>query len=106
MIRKEVFVGPAVISEVKRIIQASNILTQVDDRKWKEPDAEGTSGREEFECKIGKHHIALTACKIGSSSDIQKSSDPDGMKIFYYLTQDLKELLLTLISCHFKARPI
>lgn len=104
MIRREVFVSPAVVEEFKRIIQESDI-TRVDDSKWKAPD-EGAAGRQELECKIGKHHIAFTACEIGSLIDIQKSSDPEGLKSFYYLTQDLKALVLTLISCHFKARPI
>jgi len=103
MIRREVFVGPAVVDEVKRIINESNIV-DVDDTKWNEPDP--SAGRQELECKIGKHHVAFTACEIGSSVDMEKSSDPEGLKIFYYLTQDLKELVLTLISCHFKARPL
>jgi protein mago nashi len=103
LIRKEVFVSPAVVEEVKRIIQESNI-TGVDDTKWKEPNID--KGRQELECKIGSHHISFTACEIGSLVDIEKSSDPEGLKIFYYLTQDLKALVLSLISCHFKARPI
>jgi len=103
MIRKEVFVGPAVVDEVKRIIQES-LITQVDDSKWKVATADGS--RQELECKIGKHHLAFTACEIESLVDIQKSSDPEGLKTFYYLTQDLKALFLALISCHFKDRPI
>jgi protein mago nashi len=105
LIRKEVFVSPAVVEEVKRIIQESSI-TEVDDTNWKEPNEDDDLGRQELECKIGSHHIAFTACEIGSLVDIEKSSDPEGLKVFYYLTQDLKALILTLISCHFKARPI
>jgi len=104
MIRKEVFLSPAVVEEVKRIIQASDIV-RVDDSNWKEPD-EASTGRQELECKIGSHHISFTACEIGSLVDIQKSSDPEGLQIFYFLTQDLKALVLSLISCHFKKRPI
>ena len=105
LIRKEVWVSPAVVEEVKRIIQESNI-TKVDDAKWKEPNEEDERGHQEIECKIGSLHIAFTACEIGSMADIENSADPEGLKIFYYLTQDLKALVLTLISCHFKARPI
>ena len=105
LIRKEVFVSPAVVEEVKRIILESNI-TKADDSKWKEPNEEDEEGHQELECKIGSHHIAFTACEIGSLVDIEQSSDPEGLKVFYYLTQDLKALVLTLISCHFKARPI
>lgn len=105
MIRKEVFVSPAVVEEVKRIIVESNIVN-VDDSKWKEPEDGTTAGRQELECKVGSHHIAFTTCEIGSLTDIQKSPDTDGLTAFYKLIQDLKELILTLISCHFKARPI
>jgi hypothetical protein len=28
--------------------------------------------------------------KIGSLNDIQDSQDPDGLRVFYYLIQDLK----------------
>jgi len=44
--------------------------------------------------------------EVGSLVDIQKSKDPEGLKTFYYLTQDLKCLVLSLINMHFKARPI
>ena len=33
---------------------------------------------------------------------MQDSSDPDGLRVFYYLVQDLKALVFTLISLHFK----
>jgi protein mago nashi len=105
MIRKEVFVSPAVVEEVKRIIVESNII-HVDDCKWKEPEDGTIAGRQELECKVGSHHIAFTTCEIGSLTEIQKSADPEGLTVFYKLIQDLKELILTLISCHFKARPI
>lgn len=105
LIRKEVFVSPAVVEEVKRIIQDSRI-TKVDDSKWEEPNEDDETGHQELECRIGSHHIAFTACEIARLEDIEQSSDPTGLKIFYYLTQDLKSLVLTLISCHFKARPI
>lgn len=51
---------------------------------------------------------ALTAghqtAKIGSLVDVQESSDPDGLRVFYYLIQDLKALVFSLISLHFKVR--
>ena len=103
LIRKEVFVSPAVVEEVKRMVEESNI-TSVDDNAWKDPNENSTV--HELECKIGSHHIAFTTCEISTTADIQKSSDPEGLKVFYYLTQDLKALVLSLISCHFKARPI
>lgn len=103
MIRREVHLGPAVVEEIKRIIRQSDIAT-VNDTNWKEP----TMGekRQELEIKIGNEHIAFTCGEIGSSLDVQNSEDPAGFKIFYYLTQDLKCLVMNLISLHFKVRPI
>lgn len=104
LIRKEVYVSPAVVEEFRRLVEVSEI-TKVDDSKWKEPD-ERSTGHQELECKIGSHHIAFTACEIRSLGDIQKWNDPEGLQTFYYLTLDLKALVMALISSHFKARPI
>jgi protein mago nashi len=40
--------------------------------------------------------------KIGSLADVTDSDDPDGLRVFYYLVQDLKALIFSLISLHFK----
>ncbi|CAM9694318.1 unnamed protein product [Heterosigma akashiwo] len=72
MIRKEVTISPAVIEEVKRIIEDSEI-TREDDNNWPEPDR---VGRQELEVKIGNEHISFTCAKIGSLLDIQESNDP------------------------------
>lgn len=42
--------------------------------------------------------------KIGSLLDVQDSKDPEGLRIFYYLVQDLRCLLFSLIGLHFKVR--
>lgn len=103
MIRKEVFVSPAVVDETRRIVLESGI-TKVDDSKWKEPTNE--SGRQELEIKIGNEHIAFTCAELGSLVEIQNSEDAEGLKTFYYTTQDLKNLLFSLINLHFKVNPI
>jgi protein mago nashi len=51
-------------------------------------------------------NLHLQTAKIGSLQDVQDSSDPDGLRVFYYLVQDLKALVFTLISLHFKIKPI
>lgn len=33
---------------------------------------------------------------------MSESSDPEGLRVFYYLVQDLKALVFSLISLHFK----
>lgn len=48
----------------------------------------------------------LQTAKIGSLQDVQDSSDPEGLRVFYYLVQDLKALVFSLISLHFKVTPL
>jgi len=46
-------------------------------------------------------HLEKTA-KIGSLVDVTESEDPEGLRVFYYLVQDLKALVFSLIALHFK----
>lgn len=51
--------------------------------------------------------LSVYACqcsKIGSLLDVQESNDPEGLRIFYYLIQDLKCLVFSLITLHFKVQ--
>ena len=101
-------------------------------------------GKQEFEIRTGNDHIAFEVslltkklvyssthrlytktAKIGSLLDIPDSEDPEGLRVFYYLVQDLKVIVLhhlsrrpftdrrsfqclifSLISLHFKIKPI
>jgi protein mago nashi len=101
--RKEAYVGKAVIDEVKRIIADSEIFRE-DDREWPLPDK--NTGSQELEIKMNNEHICFACAKIGSLSNVQASKDPEGMRVFYYLVQDLKCLVLSLITMHFKIKPI
>jgi hypothetical protein len=38
--------------------------------------------------------------------DVNESEDPEGLRVFYYLVQDLKALVFSLISLHFKVRSV
>ncbi|KAI4356618.1 hypothetical protein L6164_000627 [Bauhinia variegata] len=102
MIRKEVYVTPAVFRECRRIIAESEIMKE-DDSNWPEPDR---VGQQELEIVMGNEHISFTTSKIGSLVDVQNSKDPEGLRIFYYLVQDLKCFVFSLISLHFKIKPI
>lgn len=64
------------------------------------------TGRQELEIVLGDEHISFTTSKIGSLIDINNSRDPDGLRCFYYLVQDLKCFVFSLISLHFKIQPI
>ncbi|TQD70339.1 hypothetical protein C1H46_044127 [Malus baccata] len=83
IIRKEVYVTPAVVRECRRIISESEIMKE-DDVNWPEPDR---VGRQELEIVMGNEHISFTTSKIGSLVDVQSSNDPEGLRIFYYLVQ-------------------
>ena len=88
------YVNQIVINEIKRIILESTILQQ-DDSKWVRPNKNGT---QELEITIANQSISFTTTKFGSSVDILQSADPQGMEVFYYLVQDLKTLIFSLIS--------
>merc|ERR1712224_132129 len=92
MIRKEVLISDTVVHEFKRIVKDSDLL-KTDDTQWPMPDK---VGRQELELVMGDTHMSLCTTKIGSLSDIDSSKDPEGLRIFYYLIQDLKCLVLSL----------
>jgi len=102
MIRKEAYVSPSCLMELKRIVDDAEIMKE-NDALWPAPDR---VGRQELEILIGDEHISFTTSKIGSLLDINASRDPDGLRAFYYLVQDLKCLVFSLIGLHFKIKPI
>ncbi|KAF9890284.1 hypothetical protein FE257_006198 [Aspergillus nanangensis] len=108
LIRKEMSVSAMMIQEVKRIIKESEIIKE-DDSKWPQKNKDG---RQELEIRIGNEHISFEdsggsqTAKIGSLVDVTESADPEGLRVFYYLVQDLKALIFSLISLHFKIKPI
>ncbi|KAI1722464.1 histone deacetylase domain-containing protein [Ditylenchus destructor] len=102
LIRKEVYVGKIVMDELKRIIDDSEIMNE-DDANWPEPDR---VGRQELEILTGSDHVSFTTSKIGCLVEVNGSKDPEGLRSFYYLIQDLKCLVFSLIGLHFKIKPI
>lgn len=91
-------------------------MCREDDSRWPEPSK---VGRQELEIVLGDEHISFTVryspqahafmlkvdfqcAKIGSLVDIQSSDDPDGLRTLYFLVQDLKCLVFSLIGLHFK----
>ncbi|KAK3053419.1 hypothetical protein LTR09_005588 [Extremus antarcticus] len=90
------------IQEIKRIIKDSEIMKE-DDTKWPQKNKDG---RQELEIRLGSEHISFETAKIGSLVDVNESEDPEGLRVFYYLVQDLKALVFSLISLHFKIKPI
>ncbi|KAM0510648.1 hypothetical protein ACHAQF_000323 [Verticillium nonalfalfae] len=120
LIRKEMCVSSLVIEEIRRIIKSSEIMKE-DDSKWPQKNKDG---RQELEIRLGNDHISfevwpvgsnatgdwtdrlVQTAKIGSLVDVTESADPEGLRVFYYLVQDLKALVFSLIALHFKIKPI
>ncbi|GAA6013387.1 hypothetical protein JCM8202_003128 [Rhodotorula sphaerocarpa] len=102
MIRREMCLSEAVMGEFKRILDESDIVKQ-DDEKWPKKNV---VGKQELEVKLAPYHISFQTAKIGSMVDVNNSDDPEGMQIFYYLVQDLKIFVYSLISLHFKIKPV
>ena len=102
MIRKEVTVSQAVVDEFRRIVEDSEIHRE-DDNNWPAADR---VGRQELEIVLHDSHIAFECAKIGSLLDVSNSQDPEGMRTFYYVVQDLRCLVFSLIALHFKIKPI
>lgn len=50
-------------------------------------------------------HISFSTAKIGCLADVEDSKDADGLKCFYYLVQDLKCMVYSLLNMHFKIKP-
>jgi protein mago nashi len=75
----------------------------LDDSMWPEPNKDGA---QELEVKLDSEHVSFTCSKLGSLSECRKSRDDEGLSNFYYFTQDLKSLVFSIISMHFKIRPI
>nr|CAG8536342.1 344_t:CDS:2 [Entrophospora candida] len=92
LIRKEMYVSPLMMKELKEIIKEN-------DHRWPKKNV---VGRQELEIRLGNEHISFETAKIGSLVDVQESEDPEGLRSFYYLVQDLKCLVFSLISLHFK----
>eukprot|EP00455_Lapot_gusevi_P026733 TRINITY_DN2819_c0_g1_i3.p2 TRINITY_DN2819_c0_g1~~TRINITY_DN2819_c0_g1_i3.p2 ORF type:complete len:106 (-),score=29.75 TRINITY_DN2819_c0_g1_i3:181-498(-) len=102
MIRKEMYLNESVLRELRRIIEDTEI-TKEDDNLWPKPDR---VGRQELEIVCGNEHISFVTSKIGSLLEIEDSKDPEGLKIFYFLVQDLKCFVHSLLNVHFKIKPI
>ncbi|GAA5933197.1 hypothetical protein JCM3775_002566 [Rhodotorula graminis] len=101
LLRREMHLSQAVLDEFKRIVAESEIVKE-DDAKWPKKNV---VGRQELEVMLPPYHISFETAKIGSLVDVQNSDDPDGMRVFYYLVQDLKIFVYSLISLHFKIKP-
>jgi len=70
-----------------------------DDENWPAPDK---IGKQDLDIRLGNKEIFFRTAQIGSYLDVQQSKDPEGLKTFYYLVQDLKCFVFALIGLHFR----
>merc|ERR1719359_1707742 len=101
MIRKEMWVMKPVMENLRKMVTESGIMDE-DDSDWPMPDV---NGRLELEIVCGRTHVSFCTSKIGSMADIQACKDPESLKVFHYLTQDLKCYVISLMNLHFRVKP-
>ncbi|KAL6419829.1 hypothetical protein ACFW04_011167 [Cataglyphis niger] len=101
MIRKEAYVHQCVMEELKRIIQDSEIMQEerlaVAAAGPRRPARVGNCNRDE--------HISFTTSRPAPSW-MSISHVTQRIALLYYLVQDLKCLVFSLIGLHFKIKPI
>ncbi|GMF06038.1 unnamed protein product [Ambrosiozyma monospora] len=89
-------------SEIKRLVKQSEILLETDE-KWPEPTRES---KQELEIRLGKKVKKLNTLKMASVVETKFTDDPEGLKVYYYFLQNLRALVFSLISLHFKVKPV
>ena len=78
-------------------------VAREDDTRWPKSNK---VGRQELEIIIGNDHKHFETSKFGSYAEVKACEDPDGLTIFWYLIQDIKCFVLSLINAHFRIRPV
>ena len=73
------------------------------DKNWPKPDK---IGKQELTIRIGKKEVHLETSKIGSYGEVQKTEDPEGLTVFFYLVQDIKCFVFSMVNLHFRIKPI
>lgn len=86
------------------VVEESGI-TGIDGRSWVE-QKEWKARRQELDIKVGNEHLSFTHTEICNLRNMEESVDPEGLRRFYCLVQNLKMLVLSLIILHFKVKSI
>ncbi|ODV88031.1 hypothetical protein CANARDRAFT_56238 [[Candida] arabinofermentans NRRL YB-2248] len=103
LIRKEVAISKIVVEQILRMIKESEIMLE-NDSKWPKPD--GEAAKLELEIRYGNKTVVLKSKRLGSVTECKHTDDPEGLKVFFFFTQNLKSFILSMISLHFKVRPV
>ena len=54
------------------------------------------------EITVDGKNMLFSTSKFGSYGEVQKSNDPEGLTVFWYLVQDIKCFVLSLVNAHFR----
>ena len=123
-----VWISPLMAQELRRIVEESGIIkcvaatnrqrrrrTLAQKERRRPPRARGSPWKGTYLVRGAHTHLTQTS-KIGSLVEVQESDDPEGLRVMYYLVQDLKVgwasrsshqcLVFSLISLNFKIKPI
>ena len=104
LIRKQLHLSPTTVRAIRDIVTSSRI-TDYDDSEWPPPDV---VGRQELEVQVGGVHARFVLGKIGSMAEMEGRGGhgEEGLKALYWLVQDLRAIVFSLITLHFKIKPI
>ncbi|KAJ1836656.1 hypothetical protein LPJ63_000148 [Coemansia sp. RSA 2711] len=102
IIHKSLRLSPTLVAEFKRIVDDSEIMAE-DSTLWPRRDE---NGRLQLDISLNGKSISFETAKISSLADTVDTQDPEGLRVLYYLIQDFKCLILSIISLHFKIKPI
>lgn len=102
LIRKQVCVSMLVLETIKKIVIESQILLE-SDQDWPDPLRES---KQELEVRSGRKVKRFKTKNITSLMSIKSQKNSQGLSVFYYLVQDLKVFVFSLISLHFKINPL
>lgn len=100
LIQKRVSLSPSIVHTFVDLMQRRNIL-DLDNSTWDKPSVKS---KVEVEIRHNGGAYIFKTKEIGSISYL-RDKDPS-LSDFYHFTQDLKSLVFSLISLHFKTKPL
>jgi protein mago nashi len=70
-----------------------------EDKRWPEANSVGC---QELEITLDGKDKLFSTSKFGSFGEVQNCKDPEGLTVFWYLVQDIKCFVLSLVNAHFR----
>ncbi|CAI2381713.1 unnamed protein product [Moneuplotes crassus] len=103
MIRKEVYLTEVVVEVLQNIIKDSDVMDLEKEhpdavKDWPAPDR---NGKQELEIILGGQDTKFTTSKFSSLVGMDEH-----LTTLYYLVQDIKSLIFSLLNLKFRINPI